>query len=147
MKNIHVLPTKKPSKLIIYSTLLNEFRLLDEPIEDWKHKKHIYITSTELTLAKKGDWYLGSPCYTELIRCHCDSFPNEKPKVLLNKIILTTDQELIADGVQPIDDGFLEWFVKNPSCEEFEVQKWFEDGCFLGYKIIIPQQKTKQQEQ
>ncbi len=33
------------------------------------------------------------------------------------KIILTTDQDLIKDGVQAIDDEFLEWFVKNPSCE------------------------------
>jgi hypothetical protein len=36
------------------------------------------------------------------------------------KIILTTDQDLIKDGVQAIDDEFLEWFVKNPSCEEVE---------------------------
>jgi hypothetical protein len=33
------------------------------------------------------------------------------------KIILTTDQDLIKDGVQAIDDEFLEWFVSNPSCE------------------------------
>jgi hypothetical protein len=33
------------------------------------------------------------------------------------KIILTTDQDLIKDGVQAIGDGFLEWFVKNTSCE------------------------------
>jgi len=26
------------------------------------------------------------------------------------KIILTTDQDLIKDGVQSIDDEFLEWF-------------------------------------
>jgi hypothetical protein len=39
------------------------------------------------------------------------------------KIILTTDQDLIKDGVQAIDDEFLEWFVKNPSCEEVEIKK------------------------
>jgi len=146
MKNIHVIPTDKLSRLIIYSTLLNEFRLLDEPIDDWKHKRHIYITSTELTLAKKGDWYLGSPCYTELIRCHCDSFPNEKSKVLLNKIILTTDQDLIKDGVQAIDDEFLEWFVKNPSCENVDISKHYDKVDIDGkvyYKIIIPQEEPK----
>jgi flavorubredoxin len=37
------------------------------------------------------------------------------------KIILTTDGDLIKDGVQSIDDEFLEWFVENPSCEEVEV--------------------------
>jgi hypothetical protein len=32
---------------------------------------------------------------------------------LLQKIILTTDLDLIKDGVQSIDNEFLEWFVKN----------------------------------
>ncbi len=51
------------------------------------------------------------------------------------KIILTTDQDLIKDGVQGIDDEFLEWFVKNPSCQ------------YGGYKdidwdkIIIPKEE------
>jgi len=105
MKNIHVLPTDKPSRLIIYSTLLNEFRLLNEPIEDWKHKKHIYITSDE-----EFDGYnfvINSDGKIE-------SVPNSKWG---KKIILTTDQDLIKDGVQDIHDAFLEWFVKNPSCE------------------------------
>jgi hypothetical protein len=38
-----------------------------------------------------------------------------------HKVILTTNNLLINDGVQPIEDYFLEWFVKNPSCEEVEV--------------------------
>jgi hypothetical protein len=33
------------------------------------------------------------------------------------KVVLTTDQKLIKDGVQAIDDEFLDWLVKNPSCE------------------------------
>ena len=53
---------------------------------------------------------------------------------------------MIADGIQSIDDEFLEWFVKNPSCEFVEVKKGFADGTawgynFLDYKIIIPQEK------
>jgi hypothetical protein len=73
------------------------------------------------------------------------------------KIILTTDQDLIADGIQSIDDEFLEWFVKNPSCEEVEVKHF---GTCCGnqsitqcincekynpiYKNIIPQEESKQ---
>jgi hypothetical protein len=38
------------------------------------------------------------------------------------KIILTTDPQLIADGVQAIDDKFLEWYVKNPSIKWSEVE-------------------------
>jgi hypothetical protein len=90
---------------------------------------------------------------------------NNKPR----KIILTTDQDLIKDGVQSIDDEFLEWFVKNPSCERIEVEKFaincscenqteagFGDNkiyenstchernrCDIEYKIIIPKEEPK----
>jgi hypothetical protein len=73
------------------------------------------------------------------------------------KIILTTDQSL--DGIQKIDDEFLEWFVKNPSFESVEVTKgsfnlspmekmleneYVPKGTFDTYKIIIPLEKPKQ---
>ena len=64
-----------------------------------------------------------------------------------SEIILTTDQDLIKDGVQAIDDEFLEWFVKNPSCESVEVKCYskFNDGDFTDYKIIIPKEEPKQE--
>ena len=61
------------------------------------------------------------------------------------KIILTTDQDLIKEGVQAIDDEFLEWFVKNPSCEWVEIEKMFNVVQFTSrefiYKIIIPKEE------
>jgi hypothetical protein len=70
------------------------------------------------------------------------------------KVILTTNKLLIKDGVQAIDDDFLEWFVKNPSCEEVETKLVeFEVDMGLGeecteygsyYKIIIPKEEAKQ---
>lgn len=78
---------------------------------------------------------------------------------ICKKIILTTDPDLIKDGVQAISDEFLEWFVKNPSCEEVEVEsKVIKDGVWTdlkGYvelptihsiihKIIIPKEEPKQ---
>jgi hypothetical protein len=39
------------------------------------------------------------------------------------KIIMTTDPKLIKDGIQGIPNELIEWFVKNPSCEEVEVIK------------------------
>jgi hypothetical protein len=65
-----------------------------------------------------------------------------------SEIILTTDQDLIKDGVQAIDNDFLEWFVKNPSCEEVEVvsaktipalQLTGNGHCW--WKIIIPKEE------
>jgi hypothetical protein len=75
------------------------------------------------------------------------------------KVILTTNNLLIEDGVQSIDDTFLEWFVKNPSCEYVEIKleprygmyRTFEEDIDvppyygnLKRKIIIPQEETKQ---
>jgi len=151
MENIHILPTDKPSRLIIYSTLLNEFRLLDEPYDDWKHKRNIYITSDEEI--KDGDWFLTDDKRVE--KCAPDWRAREWHK----KIILTTDQDLIKDGVQAIDDEFLEWFVKNPSCEFVDVNDWMDTNgniafggniryqiSFSTYKeIIIPKEEPKQE--
>ena len=74
------------------------------------------------------------------------------------KIILTTDQDLIKDGVQAIDDEFLEWFCsKNGEIEyvntTFEVKAFdsqnrevdfaFEKDDYTKniYKIIIPKEE------
>jgi hypothetical protein len=74
------------------------------------------------------------------------------------KIILTTDKLLIKDGVQAIPDNFLEWFVKNPSCEYVEIKKdsynlspmekmlekeYVPKSTFDTYKIIIPKKEPK----
>jgi len=145
MKNIHVLPTENSSRLIIYSTLLNEFRLLDAPIDDWKHKRNIYITSDE-EIKRYGEYYLDID--TNEVKT---SFEN-MGKYLSNekKIVLTTDQDLIKDGVQAIDDEFLEWFVKNPSCYEVEVLfacRGLDGNTPIGeYRIIIPQEEFLKQE-
>ena len=60
------------------------------------------------------------------------------------KIILTTDQDLIKDGVQDINDEFLEWFVKNPSCESVKVEDY---GNFYNFRylILIPQEEPPQE--
>jgi hypothetical protein len=73
-----------------------------------------------------------------------------KTDVGYKKIILTDNQDLIKDGVQSIDDTFLEWFVRNPSCESVEVineqytQNYHKDIWYNRYKIIIPQEEPKQ---
>lgn len=145
MKNLFLLPTDKPSRLILYSTLVNEFRLVAEPIENWKHKKHIYITSYEEI--KEGDWVIESSL-NRVFKSHKHGLPNYNPNK--KKIILTTDPKLIADGVQAIDDTFLEWFVKNPTCEfvdlEHVIKEYVDEQDAYGYdvdyyKIIIPKQE------
>jgi hypothetical protein len=135
MKNIHLLPTDKPSRLCI----------------NGKNQMHIYITSDGFI--EEGDFSLNLST-KNIIQYDgikgLDSY--------YKKIILTTDRDLIKDGVQAIDNEFLEWFVKNPSCDEVEVKKGCKIDCnkFIlngvnsiccgdkEYKIIIPKEKPKQ---
>jgi len=132
MKNIHVIPTEKPSRLFKFANQLH----LDTIPKDYYKKYQIYITSDEEI--KEDDYYLGDDNHIYCLVTTVNS--NGK------KIILTTDQDLIADGVQAIDDEFLEWFVKNPTCEYVEVDesKYF-DGSHGEYIIIIPQEEPKQE--
>lgn len=59
------------------------------------------------------------------------------------KIILSTDEELIKDGVQKIGDEFLEWFMDNPDCEEVKIIKvpYFDESGH-SYLLIIPKEET-----
>jgi hypothetical protein len=101
-------------------------------------QENIFITSdVEIKDARlhKGKWHLEGanilnkfPDYlTDLSECKL--------------VIMTTDQDLIKDGVQAIDYEFLEWFVKNPSCEKVEVAEYLDSGFSYGYKIIIPKEE------
>jgi Glu-tRNA(Gln) amidotransferase subunit E-like FAD-binding protein len=104
----------------------------------------LFITSDEEI--KGGDWFYS---VRELIEKAVINYPKGEH---FGKIILTTDADLIADGVQAIDDEFLKWFIKNPSCESVKVM--FACRGFNGvipnlspigeYKIIIPKEEPKQ---
>jgi len=150
MKNIHILPTYKPSRLRYWcgDLKLNSLSLAKK-LDDGVEFQNIYITSDEEI--KKGDWY-----YIPNQMIGFEYISKEWNKSLgsihAEKIILTTDQDLIKDGVQAIDDDFLQWFVKNQSCESVEViplrkssghydEKEIWNWDFLAYKIIIPDHK------
>ena len=158
MKNIHILPKNIFNQLGVdhYGKTPTQIKIAEFLIS-----KHIHITSDEEI--KEGDWTLMFDDFGNLFLC-------DKPQQYLGiekghhlnkglrKIILTTDPTLIADGVQPIDDEFLEWFVKNPSCEFVEVIKDLfqvnqnnpvlkgSTALVKQHKIIIPQEEPKQNE-
>jgi hypothetical protein len=142
MKNIHLLPTQNEitSKLFKVSNELKLTRKYD--FYNGAKYQNIYITSDKEI---KDDW-----CYDEynkvVFKNTCAGTPGAS-----KKIILTTDQDLIKDGVQAIDDEFLEWFVKNPSCEFVKIVDDVECLPMPNihihkhiYKIIIPQEKPKE---
>jgi hypothetical protein len=143
MKNVHVLPTNKPSILHEFGNIWFSHK---EPTECFRNYE-IYITSNEEI--KEGDWKLfGKDNELSKATYDLDSIDLKYNK----KVILTTDQDLIKDGVRAIDDEFLEWFVKNPSCESVEIEcsgrNCIEEyGCtkevcngVKSLKIIIPKE-------
>jgi hypothetical protein len=156
MKNIHVLPTYKPTRLRYFDSKLEIMFLI--PKKSDIVFQNIYITSDEKI--KEGDYVIwNGKVYKDSKRSFTGVDYSQ-----CKKIILTTDQDLIADGVQSIPDDFLEWFVKNPSCEEVEVeiettsiqlpqQQLSENSYDLAfrwinkkvYKIIIPKEEPKQE--
>jgi hypothetical protein len=138
MKNIHLIPTDKPSRLYKSKITQNIFICnIISQYGDATYNQHIYITSDEEI--KEGDWVVKiSSLYKGGDIAQKYSFIDTQfEDITFKKIILTTDQELIADGVQAIDDEFLEWFVKNPTCEFVEVNE----------KLIIIQDKPLVQHQ
>ena len=128
MKNIHVLPTENYSPLVHSTNKYGGYfkSAHYSPMKEMGDSyQHIYITSDEEI--KDGDWVLFEN--TNNIRKSVDStFGVNNIRIYADKkvfkIILTTDQDLIKDGVQAIDDEFLEWFVNNPSCEEVEAETY-----------------------
>jgi hypothetical protein len=146
MKNIHLIPTDKRTRLY-FSDYGKGLNIASHPATLYHTGQHIYITNDEKP--KQGEWSLYQ---NKIHKCIEDIIGDE-----FKKIILTTDQDLIKDGVIAIDDEFLEWFVKNPSCEEVEVFKDFfqvnqnnpvlkgSTALAESYKIIIPIEGTPQE--
>ena len=148
MKNIHVLKTDKPSRLYIGDNQNFVFGMIQTSIQsrnDYFTNQHIYITSDE---------YIGLSYYLDgsLVRKGVvDDKDYWEVRKDYKKIILTDNKDLIKDGVQAIDDEFLEWFVKNPSCEEVYVKdirtiaalQLGSPNGHLMYEIIIPKEEPK----
>jgi hypothetical protein len=172
-RNVWLLPTDKPSRIyLIKSTnklgITSSDPFYMENFGSGTQNQHIYITSDEEI--KDGDYAyhkvfgIGKivninkeDCFVTLKRKPTDgsvTTPWKRNIPDIKKIILTTDRNLIIDGVQAIDDDFLEWFVNNPSCEFVEVID-FRDGFYINnetisfpfYKIIFPKEEEPKQEE
>ena len=109
MKNIYLLSADKPSKLVkIYNDVNREtftLKLNVEVNDSFKEYVNVYITSDEEIIGGK-EWFL------DLTDNSLFKNQTDKPmsKVLFpecKKIVLTTDQDLIADGIEQISEDTL----------------------------------------
>lgn len=146
MKNIHLLPTNNQHQGSI--SLTPDNRLSKNVLIGIPH--HIYITADEEI--KEGDWYLtfiNNEVIGQPRKCADFDWNFSSCK----KIVLTTDQDLIANGVQAIDNEFLNWFVNNSNFESVVIKKEkFVLGEAQGtkyidfnYKAIIPTEEPKKE--
>jgi len=146
MKNLFLLPTEKPSRLGYLTKkgkeVFNDLILFEKPMPNIldSENQNIYITSDE----EIKDCCVLNTHTNEVY--FLKRFYGIQP--ITKKIILTTDQELINDGIQKIDDEFLEWFVKNPSCESvkyYTIDNSTTLKTLIKYQIIIPKEELKQE--
>ena len=104
MKNLHVLPTDHPSRLRYnIKTRIWELNEFHKYHTDIKSTHNIYITSDEEI--KMQDW-----CITakgNLLQMIEGDTALGFALLGCKKIILTTDQELIVDGIEQISENVL----------------------------------------
>ena len=151
MKNIFILPTNQPSRLSVeYGDIL----ITDSPTCG-ENNQHLYITNDESI--KQCDWVING---ITIMRANLNGQPTMNDYHPWKKITLTTDPNLIKDGVEPIDDEFLEWFEKNSSSDFIEVNKVCVTGCpnlvlnglnslcsgDKKYEIVYPEDGFKKQQ-
>ena len=161
-RNLWIIPTDKPSRLFnCFGKLeIGDYVTTRENLQ--VANQNIYITNDEEI--KEGDYCISHLNIIDEGKIHNSQTifnPKTKEHLILlqscKKIILTTDTDLIQDGVQAIDDEFLIWFINNSSCEVVKIET-FEVEDYIGfaghtsyptfyneYKIIIPKEEPKQE--
>ena len=105
-------------------------------------EKNIYITDN----SEIRDWWVLNTQTNKVY--FVKGFYGVQPHV--KKIIITNDIDLILGGIQSISDEFLQWFVKNTSCESVKIVDDVECLPMPNihihkhiYKIIVPKETPK----
>lgn len=150
MKNIHILPTDKPSRLV---KIGDTFFLTSTKHIPGGTFYNIYVINDEKI--KEGDWIVANQGVHKVTDIKTGKYPygtlNYKGTKIYHheswkKIILTTDPDLIKDGVQAVNNEFLECFAKNPMCEHvqhYTVDKSTTLNTVIKYELIIPKEELK----
>lgn len=150
MKNIFLLPTDEPSRLW-FDNLSHKLKLSEmKTLVGYKASRNVYITNDEEV--NIGDYVIVSCSEEDIEEVRIvKEYYNEhflfegKSQIHMvhcKKIILTTDYNLIEEGIQAVDNHFLKWFVNNQNCEFIHAYNDRVVGYpYDNYTIIIPEER------
>ena len=157
MKNIFLIPTDKPSRLYYHSDLKHLVLTNKTMLREFVINQNIYITSNSKFVR---DEYITDGMEVMKATPKLVDAQGLVDRRDWKKILMTTDPELIKDGVHPIGEDFLQWFVKNPTCIKVEVVYGLfnpmgrqvdpndlgqnHSKCVWKYKIITTKEEQKQ---
>lgn len=140
MAKIVLVPTDEASKLHYFSGNKEGLYLYKEdnviPRNPYCKNQLVYIISDDSI--RENDWCIDM---NKEVFQHLIHFPIS---IGQRKIIMTTDAKLIANGVQKIDNSFLEWYILNPTRSDIEVNlvkyinSSFPRDYYEKFKIAIP---------
>jgi hypothetical protein len=136
MKNLYLLPTDKPSRLVKLNIFgKDKLHLYKDilPIQDEEQYQNIYITSSENI--KEGDWmyykHFGEDIVTKYNTWGGQNTNVNEHKDYYKKIILTTDVDLIKDGWNMRDaDG------DNSPNNNLHIMFWLEEIYYGSDELI-----------
>ncbi len=116
--------------------------LIDDLYNQIKTMKNIYKIGKELFITSNEEIKLND-YVTDGYRAY--KWKDDSSLLGRKKVIMTTNHDLIVDGVQEIDDDFLNWFVNNQNCEFVKVTK-LDYLTNRQYRIYdLPQEEPKQE--
>ena len=157
MKNIYLLPTDKPSRLYYHSDLKQLVLTNKTMLREFVINQNIYITSDSKFVR---DEYITDGIEVMKATPKLVDAQGLVDRRDWKKILMTTDPELVKDGVHPIGEDFLQWFVENPTCIKVEVVYGLfnpmgrqvdpndlgqnHSKCVWKYKIITTKEEQKQ---
>ena len=133
MKNLHKILSNEPTKkgdIAVGITL----KIWDGEGDAPQHSYNLFITNDE----EISNEYWVTNGREVFKPSDCPNISLDFAKRFWRKVILTTDRLLIADGVQPIPNDFLEWFVNNPKCEEVEIKMCVTDPLKVTRSVLQP---------
>jgi hypothetical protein len=151
MRNIQIVQTNKTIK-DVGDLVRDKFGTIhifskNDSVEYGKTTKHFNIHITSEEEIKLGDWvYCTKQGFIEVAKQEVD--PSEiKGNIFMKKIIMSTQEFLINDGVQAISKDFLEWFVKNPDVLSVKIRQLAQVDCSnklfnMEYQTVIPVTET-----